>query len=436
MAALRDRRSRATGSRCCRGSCGRSTWSRGSTRGCVVGVAAAQPACSPTPTSGSCGPRGATREARIDAARDAWYRGWVAEAMVVRACSRLDDLAGFSATVEAPVSFDFRGWTVFKTGPWGQGPVFLQQLALLEGFELGEFLGVEHVHTVIECAKLAFADREAWYGDSAPVPLELLLSRDVRRASGGRWSAPEASGELRPGGPDPRLPVIGTRRADARDRRADARRHLPSRRRRPVREPRERHAERRLAAELAGAARSRLLPRDARADVLARAGPARVAGAGSAAADDALAVAGGARGRHGAVVRHAGRRPAGPVVARVLPRPCGVRPGPAGGDRRADVPHHPLPELVLSARGRAAAGGDRGARAGGDDRGVAGARARRRGHRRLVARAALGASPALPTACCAPPRTRAECRATRSVVTQPANLAARCRGLPSDTQPP
>ena len=57
---------------------------------------------------------------------------------------------------------------MFKTGPWGQGPVFLQQLALLDGLELGPFLGVEHVHAVIECAKLAFADREAFYGDSAP----------------------------------------------------------------------------------------------------------------------------------------------------------------------------------------------------------------------------------------------------------------------------
>jgi gamma-glutamyltranspeptidase / glutathione hydrolase len=150
---------------------------------------------------------GGSREARIDAAREVWYRGWVAKRMVSGFLS-LDDLAGFSATVEAPVSFDFRGWTVFKTRPWGQGPVFLQQLALLEGFELGDFLGVEHVHTVIECAKLAFADREAWYGDSAPVPLELLLSRsyaDERRALVGD----EASGELRPGGPNPRLPLIG-----------------------------------------------------------------------------------------------------------------------------------------------------------------------------------------------------------------------------------
>src|SRR3954467_6700925 len=106
-----------------------------------------------------------------------------------------DDLAGFSATVEAPVTLDFRGWTVCKTGPWGQGPVFLQQLALLEGLDLGEFLGADHIHTVVECAKLAFADREAYYGDSAPVPLARLLSREhaaERRALVGA----EAAGDV------------------------------------------------------------------------------------------------------------------------------------------------------------------------------------------------------------------------------------------------
>jgi gamma-glutamyltranspeptidase/glutathione hydrolase len=164
---------------------------------------------------------GPTRETRIDAARDAFYRGFVAEA-IAAAVTRpaldssgerhagvlaADDLARFRATVEAPESLDFRGWRVFKTGPWGQGPVLLQQLALLDGFDLGAFLGPEHVHTVIECAKLAFADREAWYGDSAPVPLDLLLSRayaDERRELVGE----DASGELRPGGPDPRLPSV------------------------------------------------------------------------------------------------------------------------------------------------------------------------------------------------------------------------------------
>jgi gamma-glutamyltranspeptidase/glutathione hydrolase len=150
---------------------------------------------------------GRSREGRIDALRDAWYRGWVAEALTPAGLLVAEDLARFAATVEEPVSLDFRGWTVFKTGAWGQGPVFLHQLALLEGLELGAFLGPDHVHTVIECAKLAFADREAWYGDSAPVPLDLLLSREYaaqRRALVGGL----ASGELRPGGPEPRLPSV------------------------------------------------------------------------------------------------------------------------------------------------------------------------------------------------------------------------------------
>ncbi|HET6550836.1 MAG TPA: gamma-glutamyltransferase family protein [Solirubrobacter sp.] len=148
---------------------------------------------------------GATREARIDAVRDAWYRGFVAEAMTPSGFLEAGDLAGFAATVEEPASLRFGDWTVFKTGPWGQGPVFLQQLALLDDTSLGEFLGPDHVHAVVEGAKLAFADREAYYGDSAPVPLDLLLSREYaaeRRALIGA----EASGELRPGGPSPRLP--------------------------------------------------------------------------------------------------------------------------------------------------------------------------------------------------------------------------------------
>ena len=161
---------------------------------------------------------GTTREARIDAARDGWYRGWVAEAIVAAVAEPAvdssgvphagvlsgDDLASFAASWEEPAAFDFRGWTVFKTGPWGQGPVLLQQLALIE--ELGPFLGVEHVHRVLEGAKLAFADREAFYGD-VDVPLGRLLSRayaDERRGLIG----PDASLELRPGGG--RLPSVRT----------------------------------------------------------------------------------------------------------------------------------------------------------------------------------------------------------------------------------
>ncbi|HET8653083.1 MAG TPA: gamma-glutamyltransferase family protein [Gaiellaceae bacterium] len=149
-----------------------------------------------------------SREARIDAARAAFYQGFVAEAIdgFSRANGGLlagDDLARWEATVEPAVTYDYAGHTVCKTGPWGQGPVLLQQLALLSGFDL-DGLGrgsAEYVHTVVECAKLAFADREALYGDPSfvDVPLERLLSEEynaVRRALVGS----EASGELRPGG--------------------------------------------------------------------------------------------------------------------------------------------------------------------------------------------------------------------------------------------
>lgn len=153
-----------------------------------------------------------TREEEIARARGAWYRGFVAEAVddFVRQHDGLltaDDMAGWQATVEPPLSLDYRGHTVFKTGPWGQGPVFLQQLALLEGFDLAAAAPGEFVHTVVECAKLAFADREAWYGDPdfADVPLELLLSKEYaeeRRALVDNT----ASGDLRPGGEGARLP--------------------------------------------------------------------------------------------------------------------------------------------------------------------------------------------------------------------------------------
>jgi gamma-glutamyltranspeptidase / glutathione hydrolase len=149
-----------------------------------------------------------------EAARDVFYRGFVAEA-VDRFSSKHgglldgDDLASWQASVEPPVARGYEGWEVHKTGPWGQGPVFLQQLALLEGFELGERDGPDFVHTVVECAKLAFADREAWYGDG-DVPLDDLLS-DGYAAERRKLVGDEASVDLRPGSPggrEPRLPHI------------------------------------------------------------------------------------------------------------------------------------------------------------------------------------------------------------------------------------
>jgi len=159
---------------------------------------------------------GPDREAQIEAARRAFYQGFVAEAIgayVERSEALLapDDLARWQARAEPPATGEYAGLTVCKTGPWGQGPVFLQQLALLTGFDLGAMAPADYIHTVVECAKLAFADREAWYGDPrcADVPLAALLSADYaarRRALVG----PVASPDLRPGRPagaEPRLPV-------------------------------------------------------------------------------------------------------------------------------------------------------------------------------------------------------------------------------------
>ena len=155
---------------------------------------------------------------------DAWYRGFVAEAMIEfqqrewmdssggRHAGLLsaDDLAAWQPRWEEPLSVDYHGLTVLKAGPWSQAPVFLQQLRLLEGFDLAAMghASAEYVHTITECAKLAFADREAWYGDPDffDVPMDMLLSReyaDERRALVGD----EASSDLRPGGDDPRLPA-------------------------------------------------------------------------------------------------------------------------------------------------------------------------------------------------------------------------------------
>jgi gamma-glutamyltranspeptidase/glutathione hydrolase len=172
---------------------------------------------------------GGGRERQIEAALSSYYSGFVADA-VDRFCRSefmdssgdrhrglLDgaDLAKFTASHEEPVTADFQGWTVAKCGPWSQGPVFLQQLRLLEGLDLegAGFLSADHVHLVVECAKLAFADREAWYADPAfaPVPMDALLSRgyaDERR----QLVRPIASLELRPGSPgglEPSLPRRG-----------------------------------------------------------------------------------------------------------------------------------------------------------------------------------------------------------------------------------
>ncbi|MFI0227169.1 gamma-glutamyltransferase family protein [Streptomyces lydicus] len=163
----------------------------------------------------------AGREAQIDVARRIWREGFIGEALAAFAARPAmdtsgerhagtltgDDLAAFAATYEEPVIHDWNGWTVAKAGGWSQGPVFLQQLALLPD-ELPAYGSPDYVHLLIEGSKLAMADREAWYGDAAEVPLDALLSAEYnagRRALIGE----RASYELRPGSPDGRAPRLG-----------------------------------------------------------------------------------------------------------------------------------------------------------------------------------------------------------------------------------
>ncbi|MEU2602542.1 gamma-glutamyltransferase family protein [Streptomyces hirsutus] len=160
------------------------------------------------------------REAQIDAAREVWRTGFIAEALVRQAGRpTLDtsgehrtgtltaaDLAGWSATYETPATYDWNGWTVCKAGPWSQGPVLLQQLALLPP-ELPPYGSADCTHLLIEGSKLAMADREAWYGDAAEVPLDDLLSAEYNAERRTRVG-PRASHVLRPGSPGGRTPRL------------------------------------------------------------------------------------------------------------------------------------------------------------------------------------------------------------------------------------
>jgi gamma-glutamyltranspeptidase / glutathione hydrolase len=166
------------------------------------------------------------RDVQIEAARRAWYEGFVAEAIDAflagaeimdvtgrpnRGLLAGSDLADWHANVEESVRFGFRDVTVCKTGPWGQGPVLCQQLAMLDGFAI-EDMGPGSsalIHTVTEVAKLAFADREAWYGDPrhSDVPLADLLSPEYA-AERSELVTDRAAADLEPGSPGGRQPAL------------------------------------------------------------------------------------------------------------------------------------------------------------------------------------------------------------------------------------
>jgi gamma-glutamyltranspeptidase/glutathione hydrolase len=146
--------------------------------------------------------RGGSRDDELQRARRVFYEGFVAEEVdrFSRGGGGLltgHDLAQWRATLEPPATIDYRGLTVCKTAAWGQGPAGLQQLTILEGIDVADLGEAELVHVLTEAAKLAFADRDASYGDT-DVPLDRLLSREYA-AERRRLIGADASGELRPG---------------------------------------------------------------------------------------------------------------------------------------------------------------------------------------------------------------------------------------------
>jgi gamma-glutamyltranspeptidase/glutathione hydrolase len=178
----------------------------------------------------AAGPGG--REQEIERARKVWSQGFVAEAIdqfcrtqeIMDTSGRRnrgvltgEDMARWQATKEAPLTYQYGRYTVCKPGPWAQGPVMLQQLALLKGFAL-DGLSVtepEFIHVVVEASKLAFADREKFYGDPnfVKVPMETLLSdayNDKRR----KLIHHNASLELQPGSVEGFGAIVKLKRAE------------------------------------------------------------------------------------------------------------------------------------------------------------------------------------------------------------------------------
>ncbi|PWU48825.1 gamma-glutamyltransferase [Micromonospora globispora] len=177
---------------------------------------------------------GSDRAAQIEAARRAWGEGFVAEAVDRFSPEPFQDssgrphaglvtgadMAAYSATWEEPTTLDWHGYSVAKTGFWGQGPVLLETLAVLDALDDPQVYDpstAAGIHAQAEALKLAFADREAWYGDG-DVPAKALLSREYARDRAG-LIGDRASAELRPGRPDgaePRLPAHVRRSAGRR----------------------------------------------------------------------------------------------------------------------------------------------------------------------------------------------------------------------------
>ncbi len=151
-----------------------------------------------------------TRQQKLQAVSDRFYRGDIADALEAWYIEkggflRKADLAAHKTPVVDPLRTTYRGYTVYKAGPLTQGPYLSQTLRLLEGFDLKKmgFNSADYIHTVIEAEKLALADRDEYYGDPnfAKVPMQQLLSDQYTEMRRELIDPKRASLELRPGDP-------------------------------------------------------------------------------------------------------------------------------------------------------------------------------------------------------------------------------------------
>ncbi|HEX5410646.1 MAG TPA: gamma-glutamyltransferase [Terriglobia bacterium] len=151
-----------------------------------------------------------TRVQKLQAVSDRFYRGDIADALEAWYIEkggflRKSDLAAHKTPVVDPLTTIYRGYKVYKCGPLTQGPALLQMLRLLEGFDLKQmgFLSADYIHTVVEAEKLAFADRDEYFGDPnfVKVPMKQLLSDRYTKMRRALIDPKKASLELRPGDP-------------------------------------------------------------------------------------------------------------------------------------------------------------------------------------------------------------------------------------------
>ena len=162
---------------------------------------------------------GKGRHAALMAARDYFYRGPIGKRIgdYMQANGGLiaaSDLAGWHATVGTPARGEYRGYQIYKTGFWAQGPMMIEVLNLLEPYDLKK-LGhnsPEYIHTVTEALKLGFADRDRFYGDPkfVKVPTEQLLSKSYAAMRRSLIDKERASLAQRPGDPENMKPLLAS----------------------------------------------------------------------------------------------------------------------------------------------------------------------------------------------------------------------------------